>query len=96
MGLRLRKKIKLLPGVSVVLSDRGVSANVEAGPVHWHSMTQRASVNLPGPFSYRVKAGAKGLTRAQLLKIAKRAGLENYSQLKKKDIVDLLNRHGLL
>lgn len=96
MGLRLRKKIRLLPGVSVVLSDLGMSANVEAGPVHWNSMTQRASVDLPGPLSYQVKAGARGLTRAQLLKIAERAGLENYSQLKKKDIIDLLNRHRLL
>ncbi|EDX87093.1 hypothetical protein S7335_4800 [Synechococcus sp. PCC 7335] len=96
MGLRLRKKIKLLPGVSVVLSDLGVSANMKAGPLSWDSMHQRASLNLPGPLSYRVKAGAKGLTKAQLLRIAKRAGLDGCSQLKKKDILELLNRRGLV
>ncbi|MEM8504986.1 MAG: Rho termination factor N-terminal domain-containing protein [Cyanobacteria bacterium P01_D01_bin.1] len=96
MGLRLRKKIRLLPGVSVVLSDRGVAADVKAGPVHWNSMTQRTSVNLPGPLSYRVKSGAKGLTKAQLLKLAKQAGLDNCSGLKKKQIVDLLHCHGIL
>lgn len=96
MGLRLRKKITLLPGLSVVFSEQGVSANVKAGPLRWDSIQQRASVNLPGPLSYRVKAGAKGLTKAQLINIAKRAGLGGCSQLKKGDIADLLNRHGLL
>jgi len=96
MGLHLRKKIRLLPGVSVVLSDLGVAADIKAGPVHWNSITQRTSVNLPGPLSYRVKSGAKGLTKAQLLKMAKQAGLDGYSHLKKKEIANLLRRHGLL
>lgn len=95
MGLRLRKKIKLLPGVSVVLSELGIAADVKAGPVHWNSITH-TSVNLPGPLSYYLRPGCKGLTRAQLLKIAAQAGLGDYSQLKKKDIIDLLSRHGLL
>jgi hypothetical protein len=96
MGLRLKKKIRVLPGVSIVLSELGVAADVKAGPVHWNSLHQRTSVNLPGPLSYRVKTGAKGLTRGQLVKIAKRAGLESCAGLKKKEIVDLLHRHGLL
>ncbi len=96
MGLHLRKKIRLLPGLSVTLASSGVAANVKAGPVRWNSKTKRVLVNLPGPLSYQLKSDFKGLTRAQLRKIAQQAGLEEYHQLKKRELWELLNRYGLL
>jgi len=57
MGFRFRKKIKLLPGVSINLSKSGISTSVKAGPISWNSRAQKTSVNLPGPFSYQSSSG---------------------------------------
>ena len=96
MGLHLRKKIRLLPGLSITLASSEVIANVQAGPVRWNSKTRKTSVNLPGPLSYRLGPDATSLTRAQLRRVAEKAGLQDYYHLKKRELVDLLNRHGLL
>ncbi len=101
MGLHLRKKIRLLPGLSITLASSEqagpeVITNVKAGPIRWNSKTQKTSVNLPGPLSYRLKSDAKGLTRAQLRRVAQKAGLQDYHHFKKRELADLLNRHGLL
>lgn len=56
MGFRFRKKISLFPGLSINLSNSGVSASVKAGPISWNSRTEKTSVNLPGPFSYQLES----------------------------------------
>jgi hypothetical protein len=97
MGFRFRKRIKLLPGVSINLSKSGISTSVKAGPVSWNSRTQKTSVNLPGPFSYQSSSGkSKECTKADLVAIAKQAGLKGYSKLKKKELQVLLQQHGIL
>jgi hypothetical protein len=97
MGLRIRKKIKLFPGVSLNLSKSGISASVKVGPVSWNSRRQNTSINLPGPLSYQSGASnAKGATKSDLIDIAKQAGLTGYSKLKKQELLTLLQRHGLL
>lgn len=96
MGLRFRKKIKLLPGISLNLSKSGVSASVKAGPVSWNSRTQKTSVNLPGPLHYQSTSSSKGLTKAELIDIAKQAGLRGYSKLRKQELVELLQLYNLL
>ena len=64
MGFRLRKKIKLLPGLSLNLSKSGISASVKAGPISWNFRTQKTSINLPGPLSYQLDSGrSKGLKK---------------------------------
>ena len=96
MGLRFRKKIKLLPGVSLNLSKSGVSASVKAGPVSWNSRTRKTSVNLPGSLHYQSSGNAKQLTKAELTDIAKQAGLKGYSKLRKQELLELLRLHSLL
>ena len=96
MGLRFRKKIKLLPGISLNLSKSGVSASFKAGPVSWNSRTQKTSVNLPGPLHYQSTSSSKGLTKIELVDIAKQAGLRGYSKLRKQELVDLLQLYNLL
>lgn len=96
MGLRFRKKIKLLPGFSLNLSKSGVSASVKAGPVSWNSRTQKTSVNLPGPLHYQSASSSKGLTKAELADVAKQAGLRGYSKLRKQELVELLRLHNVL
>lgn len=97
MGLRIRKKIKLLPGVSLNLSKSGISASVKVGPVSWNSRHQKTSVNLPGPLSYQsASSKKKGVTKADLVDIARQAGLTGYSRLKKQELIALLQRHSLL
>jgi hypothetical protein len=97
MGFRLRKKIKLLPGLSLNLSKSGISASVKAGPISWNSRTQKASINLPGPLSYQLDSGrSKGLKKADLVDLARQAGLTGYSNLNKQELIELLQRHGIL
>ncbi|MEM6613962.1 MAG: DUF4236 domain-containing protein [Cyanobacteria bacterium P01_C01_bin.72] len=97
MGFRFRKKIKLLPGISINLSKSGLSTSIKAGPVSWNSRTQKTSINLPGPFSYQSSSGkSKGLTKADLVTLAKQAGLRGYSKLKKQELQVLLQQHGIL
>ena len=97
MGFRFRKKINILPGVSINLSKSGISTSVKAGPVSWNSRTQKTSVNLPGPFSYQSSSGkSRGLTKADLVTLAKQAGLKGYSGLKKKELQALLQQKGIL
>ena len=97
MGFRFRKKIKLLPGLSVNLSKSGISTTIKAGPISWNSRTQKTSVNLPGPFSYQSDSRkSKGLTKANLVSLAKQAGLKGYSSLNKQELIDLLQQHNIL
>ena len=97
MGLRIRKKIKLFPGLSLNLSKSGISASVKAGPVSWNSRRQKTSINLPGPLSYQsTSSKKKGATKADLVDIARQAGLTGYSKLKKQELIALLQRHSLL
>ncbi|KPQ32830.1 MAG: Transcription termination factor [Phormidesmis priestleyi Ana] len=97
MGLRLKKKIKLFPGLSLNLSKSGISASIKAGPVSWNSRSQKTSVNLPGPLSYQSNSSkAKGATKADLVNIARQAGLSGYSKLKKQELAALLKQHSLL
>ncbi len=97
MGFRIRKKIKLLPGISLNLSKSGISTTVKAGPISWNSRTQRTSVNLPGPFSYQSSSGKnKGLTKKDLVNLAKQAGLTGYSKLTKQELIELLQQQGIL
>lgn len=97
MGFRLRKKINLLPGLSINLSNSGISASVKAGPVSWNSRTQKTSIDLPGPLSYQVDSGkSKGLKKADLVELARQAGLTGYSSLNKQELIELLQQHGIL
>jgi hypothetical protein len=96
MGFRLRKKIKLLPGLSINLSNSGISASVKAGPVSWNSKTQKTSVNLPGPFSYQSGSEkSKEPTKADLVDLAKQANLTGYSSLNKQELIDFLKQNGI-
>lgn len=97
MGFRFRKKIKLLPGVSINLSKSGISTSVKAGPISWNSRTQRTSVNLPGPLSYQSSSSKKkGPTKADLTALARQAGLKGYSSLNKQELMGLLQQNGVL
>jgi hypothetical protein len=97
MGFRLRKKIKLLPGLSINISNSGISASVKAGPVSWNSRTEKTSVNLPGPFSYQSGSEkSKAPTKADLVALARQANLTGYSSLNKQELVEFLHRHGIL
>lgn len=96
MGFRFRKKIKLLPGISLNLSKSGVSTSVKAGPVSWNSRTQKTSVNLPGPLHYQLAGSFEELTKADLVNVAKRAGLRGYSKLRKQELLAFLQLHDLL
>ncbi|WP_084202427.1 DUF4236 domain-containing protein [Rubidibacter lacunae] len=89
--------MKLLPGVSINLSKSGISTSVKVGPFSWNSRTQKTSVNLPGPFSCQSSLGkSKGLTKANLVTLAKQAGIKGYSKLKKQELQVLLQKHGIL
>ena len=97
MGFRLRKKIDLLPGLSLNLSKSGISTSVEAGPISWNSRTEKISINLPGPLSYQVDSGkGKELKKADLVNLARQAGLTGYSSLNKQELTEFLQRHGIL
>jgi hypothetical protein len=97
MGLRFRKKINLLPGLSLNLSKSGISTSVKVGPISWNSRNQKVSVDLPGPFSYQSdSAKPQKLTKSNLLDLAKQAGLTGYSKLKKHELQALLRQHGVL
>lgn len=97
MGFRLRKKINLLPGLSLNLSKSGISASMKAGPVGWNSRTQKTSINLPGPLSYQLDSErSKGLKKSDLVDLARQAGLTGYSRLNKQELIELLQRHGIL
>ena len=96
MGFRFRKKVKLLPGVSINLSKSGASITAKAGPVSWNSRTKKTYVNLPGPLHYQSGNSSKGPTKAQLIEVAKQAGLKGYSKLRKQELISLLQQHGLL
>ncbi len=93
MGFRIRKKVNLFPGVSLNLSKSGISVSVKAGPATWNSRRQTTSINLPGPLSYQSPSGQ---TKADLINIAKQAGLTGYSKLRKPELLALLQQHGLL
>jgi hypothetical protein len=97
MGFRFRKKINLLPGLSLNLSKSGISASVKSGPISWNSRTHKTLVNLPGPFSYQSDSEEnKGLTKVDLVNLARQAGLTGYSSLNKRELMNLLQRHGIL
>lgn len=97
MGFRLRKKINLLPGLSLNLSKSGISASVKAGPISWNSRTQKTAINLPGPLSYQLDSGkSKGLKKAELVELARQAGLTGYSSLNKQELIELLQQRGIL
>lgn len=97
MGFRLRKKINLLPGLLLNLSKSGISASVKTGPISWNSRTQKTSINLPGPLSYQLDSvSSKGLKKADLVDLARQAGLTGYSSLNKQELIELLQRHGIL
>jgi hypothetical protein len=94
MGLRIRKKITIFPGVSINLSKSGASFSVKAGPASWNSRTGKTSIDLPGPLSYQLDAGStQGLTKAELLEIAKQHGLSGYSKLNKAALIEFLKQH---
>lgn len=95
MGFRFRKKIKIAPGISLNLSKSGVSTSVKAGPVSWNSRTQKTSVNLPGPLSYKFDSN-KNVTKAKLIEIAKQAGLKGCSKLNKAELLKLLIHKGII
>jgi hypothetical protein len=95
MGLRFRKKINLLPGLSLNLSKSGISVSVKAGPISWNSRTQKTSINLPGSFSYQLDSG-KELKKTDLVKLARQAGLKGYSSLNKQELIYLLKQHNIL
>ena len=97
MGLRFRKKIKVLPGISVNLSKSGASVSLKAGPVSWNSRTGKTGINLPGSFSYQFDATTvQGLTNAELIDIAKHHGLKGYSKLNKQELIEFLTNNGVL
>lgn len=98
MGIRFRKKSDLLPGLSLNLSKSGISTSIKVGPVSWNSRTQKTSVNLPGSFSYQSDSAKnkKPTTKADLINLARQAGLTGYSSLNKKQLTELLQRHGIL
>jgi hypothetical protein len=97
MGFRFRKKIKLLPGLSLNLSKSGISASVKAGSISWNSRTQKTSIDLPGSFSYQLDSEkSKGLKKADLVALARQAGLTGYSSLNKQELIALLQQHGIL
>jgi hypothetical protein len=97
VGFRFRKKIDLLPGLSLNLSKSGISASVKAGPISWNSRTQKTSVNLPGPFSYQLDSEKnKEPTKADLVDLARQAGLTGYSSLNKQELMDFLQQHGII
>jgi len=63
----------------------------------WNSRTQKTSINLPGPFSYQLGSTKdKGLKKSDLINLARQAGLKGYSKLNKQELIELLQRHGLL
>ena len=95
MGLRFRKRIKILPGVFINLSKSGVSTSVKIGPINWNSRTGRQSINLPGGFSYHIDK-AKGATKAELVQVAKDAGLSGYSKLNKQELIEFLQEAGVI
>lgn len=92
MGFRFRKKIKILPGVSVNLSKSGASVSLKAGPVSWNSRTRKTSVNLPETLSYQFD----GLTKIELIDIAKQHGLKSYSRLNKQELIEFLKQNEVL
>lgn len=94
MGFRLRKKIKILPGLSLNLSKSGISTSVKAGPVSWNSRTGKTSVNLPGCMSYQMSSGK--LKKTDLVALARQAGLKGYSKLNKSKLEELLIQEGVL
>jgi hypothetical protein len=97
MGFRFRKRIKLLPGLSLNVSNSGISTSVKLGPLSWNSRTQKTSVDLPGPLSYQFGFQKdQGLTKADLVSLAKQAGLTGYSSLKKQELIALLQQQGIL
>jgi hypothetical protein len=70
---------------------------VKAGLISWNSRTQKTSVNLPGPFSYQLESEKnRGLTKADLIDLARQAGLTRYSSLNKQELMELLRQHGIL
>jgi hypothetical protein len=94
MGFRFRKKIKLFPGLSINLSNSGISTSLKAGPVSWNSRTGKTSVNLPGQFSYQSESG--NLTKADLVELARQHSIKGYSKLNKQDLLELLQQNGVL
>lgn len=96
MGFRIRKRVKILPGLSLNLSKSGASVTAKVGPVSWNSRTGKTSVNLPGPLSYQSNSSTNGLKKAELVAIAKQNGLKGYSKLKKAELIELLRQHNLL
>ena len=94
MGLRFRKKIKILPGLSLNLSKSGISTSIKAGAVSWNSRTGKTSVNLPGCMSYQTDSNK--LKKSDLVILAKQAGLKGYSKLNKSDLEVLLRQEGII
>ncbi len=95
MGFRIRKKINVLPGVSINLSKSGASVSVKVGPARWNSRTGKTSINLPGPLSYQYDAATEW-KKAELVKIAKQNGLKGYSKLNKRELLEFLKQNGVL
>lgn len=97
MGFRFRKKIKILPGVSVNLSKSGASVSVKAGAVSWNSRTGKVGVNLPGPLYYQSDSfNTNKMTKADLVDIARQAGLKGYSKLNKQQLINFLKENNIL
>ncbi|EAZ88100.1 DUF4236 domain-containing protein [Crocosphaera chwakensis] len=97
MGFRIRKKIQILPGVSVNLSKSGTSVSLKAGPVNWNSRTGKTGVNLPGPLSYQFDSTTvKGFSKIELRDIAKQHGLKGYSKFNKQELIEFLKQNGVL
>lgn len=53
MGIKVRKRVRVFPGVYVNASNSGVSWSVKVGPWSWNSRQRRHRVDLPGPFSWQ-------------------------------------------
>lgn len=51
--LYLRKRIPLLPFLTLNLSNSGWSFTWHLGPLSWNSRSGRTSADLPGPVNYR-------------------------------------------
>lgn len=97
MGFRFRKKVKILPGVSLNLSKSGVSTSVKVGPIRWNSRTGKTFINLPGACSYQFDSQTvKAMTKTELEEIAKPIGIKGYSSLKKQELIDLFKQNNII
>lgn len=56
MGFKVRKRMKILPGIYVNASNSGLSWSFKIGPWSWNTRSRRHRVDLPGPFHWQQDA----------------------------------------